>query len=269
MSSKKFTRATFTWLHQINGDAALSGNDVKVALRLTWHFNEDDDGGRAFPAYKTIAEEIGLSEHSVIRSVRRLHERGHLRVEWGQQGRGHPNQYWKIVKPASVQVSKAAKPASVKPASVQIKPAPAQETLLTNHRASKEAPMERETRTCAMPIGGALDAPPIGKKPAREERGQPVESQEAFDELRTIWARPWADDVAADRRAFALACLHADPDDILDGARVWAAAVAPRFLPSLEKWLGAKRWEVEPPRRRCRPSGGRGGGSAPKPRLWR
>jgi hypothetical protein len=121
MSSKEFAAQTFKWLYQVNWDADLMPVDVKVAVQLTRHFNEDD-GGRAFPGYETIAEgckaddgreaytkSIGVSEHTVIRSVRRMSQRGHLRVEWGAPGRGRPNQYWMILKPARVQVSTSRK----------------------------------------------------------------------------------------------------------------------------------------------------------------
>jgi hypothetical protein len=98
MSSKEFTRLTFAWLRQVNRDPGLLGNDIRVCLQLINHFKEDDDGGRAWPSCKAIGEPIGVSEHTVIRSVRRIHDRGHLRVVWGKAGRGYPNQYWMAVK---------------------------------------------------------------------------------------------------------------------------------------------------------------------------
>ena len=111
MSSKAFTRKTFTFLHQVNQNPELLASDVAVCLELSRYFDEDDQDGRAFPACKTIGEPIGLSEHTVIRSMRRVEAHGHLRVIWGTQGKGHPNQYWMIVKPSSVKVSEAPKPA--------------------------------------------------------------------------------------------------------------------------------------------------------------
>ena len=86
MSSKAFTIRVFTWLHQVNHDLELLAVDVCVALQLVIHFNEDDSDGRAWPSCKTLGEAIGLSEATVIHSVRRLHARGHLRVIWGQPG---------------------------------------------------------------------------------------------------------------------------------------------------------------------------------------
>ena len=99
MSSKEFSRKTFEWLYQVIADPELPAACTKIAVRLTYHFNEED-GGRAFPGYKCIADAIGVSERIVERSVQQMHARGHLRVTWGSPGRGHPNQYWMILKPA-------------------------------------------------------------------------------------------------------------------------------------------------------------------------
>jgi hypothetical protein len=80
--------------------------------------------------------------------------------------------------------------------------------------------------------------------------------------LRAIWARPWADDDSADRRAFELACQQVAPDDIIAAAQAWvAAADNPRFLPSLAKWLANRGWEKPPPKR----GRARGNGKAPHP----
>src|SRR5262249_25291070 len=53
------------------------------------------------------------------------------------------------------------------------------------------------------------------------------------------------------RQAFERACREADPDDILDGARVWVAAFEAgdgvRYLPALPQWLIARQWERPPP----------------------
>jgi hypothetical protein len=135
MSSKAFTRQIFDWLHQVNTDDDLTPADVCVALQLTRHFNEDDDGGRAWPSCKFIGDEIGLSESTVINSVRRLHKHGHLRVVWGQRGRGHPNQYWMEIKPQRAKVLDDVKHQPVKvltPQSTRIKPQPAKENHLKN-----------------------------------------------------------------------------------------------------------------------------------------
>jgi hypothetical protein len=95
MSSKAFTAKVFRWLHRINRDDRLYATDLSVGLELTEYFNEGD-GGRAWPGCKTIGDPIGLNKTTVLRSVRRLEATSHLRVNWGQQGSGHSNQYWMV-----------------------------------------------------------------------------------------------------------------------------------------------------------------------------
>jgi hypothetical protein len=101
MSSKEFSNKTFKWLYQINSDFELPPIDMKVAVQLTVHFNEENDGGRAYPGLKFMGDAIGVSEPTMVRSIHRLERRGHLHVVWGSAGRGHSNQYWMIVKPVS------------------------------------------------------------------------------------------------------------------------------------------------------------------------
>jgi hypothetical protein len=281
--TSKFTAMQFTWLHQINEDIELPASDLKVALQLTRHFNEKE-GGRAFPGYETLAEgcepytkDIGVSEHTVIRSVRRLQERGHLRVEWGKPGRGHPNQYWMIIKPASVQVSDAVKPASVsarKPASVSIKPAPVQENLLKNlegvpkkeHPPGREREAELALSTAPDPGGTRLNgAPPDSASAPSEERKQARKKEPAADatvvsdyaELRKAWPRPWMDDDAADRRAFDQACRKALAGEIIQGALAYVQAFndEPRYLPKLAVWLNGEGWTKKPPPKKSKPPG--------------
>lgn len=98
MSSTEFTAKIFRFLHQVNADVELEHVDVRVALRLSHYFREDDKDGRAFPSCKTIGADIGLHETTVLRAIKRLHGQGHLRVIWGKPGRGHPNQYWMLEK---------------------------------------------------------------------------------------------------------------------------------------------------------------------------
>ena len=80
---------------------------------------------------------------------------------------------------------------------------------------------------------------------------------DTFAELAEIWARPWADDEAVDRMAFAKALREgADPAEIVEGAKAWvAAADEPRYLQPLHKWLNARLWLEVPPTRRRRHRG--------------
>jgi hypothetical protein len=264
MSSTAFTAKTFTFLHQVNHNPRLTKTDAAVCLELTVYFTESDQDGRAWPGCKTIADAIGVSEATVIRSVRRVAAEGHLRVVWGSQGRGHPNQYWMVLKPAPVKVSEAGKPASVtrlKPAPVSLKPAPVQENLLRNQEGvSTETPSlgERDalTRDLGEPGGERPEGAPPDSRKEESSFGSPV--PETYSELRAIWAvRPWLDDPDADRRALEAAIRRgANPCEILDAARATvAAADHPRFLPALPKWLDREGYRKPPPAKRSRASG--------------
>jgi hypothetical protein len=135
MSSTKFTALTFDWLHQVNRDDALKPIDIRVCLQLTKHFNEEE-GGCAWPSYKKIGEPIGVPEPTVIRSVKRVHEHGHLRIEWGKPGRGHPNQYWMILKPSPVEVLDGGKPPPVEVSESEKTSIPDEKTSIPDEKTS-------------------------------------------------------------------------------------------------------------------------------------
>ncbi|MEI9922583.1 MAG: hypothetical protein WDN50_02450 [Bradyrhizobium sp.] len=72
-------------------------------------------------------------------------------------------------------------------------------------------------------------------------------SKDRFAELLSIWQRPWGEDDTDACLAFALVCRDADPDDIIASAPPRVAAVEPRFLKPLTKWLGRGLWKNQPP----------------------
>src|SRR5262245_41378662 len=157
MSTKKFTRKTFVFLHQINHDPRCCPVDVCVALELTQYFNEKIENGRAWPGYKTIGDAIGVHETTVLRSIHRLEATGHIRVEWGCQGKGNSNRYWMIIQPAEkarkgapTHLSKPAPTQVSKPAPMQPKPAPVQENLLKNLLRAPPEPQRRREREDAL-----------------------------------------------------------------------------------------------------------------------
>jgi hypothetical protein len=96
MSTKTFIAQIFKWLAQVNADHELPPNAVKVAVRLAPDFNEEH-GGMAWSGLQTMANDIGLAKGTVTNMVRRLQANGHLRVEFGQQGKGHSNHYWMVL----------------------------------------------------------------------------------------------------------------------------------------------------------------------------
>ena len=252
MSSKAFTRETFVWLHQVSrGAIASKGRGamaaLPVALQLTTHFNEEE-GGRAWPSYKTIGAAIGLPEQTVFDAVRWLHKNGDLRVEWGKRGRGHPNHYRMIVKPSAGWVLEGNK---TQPSASE-NPAPAGRTFLKNHQTRKSVSGGERPAAAG---GGSQELTP----PSAAGRGSAPSDNADYRVLRAAWPRPWEDDDAADRRAYAAALKVATHDVILAGAIARAKAVRERnkdkgddwvsFLPTLAKWLRARGWANPLPKR--------------------
>jgi hypothetical protein len=202
-----------------------------------------------------------MSERSVIRAVKLLAQRGHLKIDPGKAGRGYSNQYFMVLqkgvaadlkpaaKPAPVQVSKGAR----KPASVALKPAPAQENYLEPSMGPPSAvPLAERERELALavipasapaPVGGALEGNEV--------------AVDRFPDLWALWssARSWPDsalDEFVARRSFDLARREADPDDIIARAQAWVSAIEPRYIGTLSKWLLGRGWTKQPPARRQR-----------------
>ena len=188
MSSKQFTAKTFNFLYRINHGRGYLAIDLKVALQLTRHFNEKE-GGLARVGYKFIADAIGVSEMTVMRSVQRMADAGDLYVVWGKAGRGHPNHYWMVDKPVektctAMKVSEPVKPSSGarrKPSSEANKTFTAvKENHLRTMGDAKASP-QGERERCA---GAHADPPAVagapltGRAPASEERKQAAAEEE-------------------------------------------------------------------------------------------
>lgn len=275
MSSKEFTAKIFKWLYQINQDADLLPVDVKVAVQLTWHFREADEEGRAYPGYRCIADAIKVSKPTVIRSVQSLHKHGYLRIEWGHQGRGHPNQYWLTLKDEADAVDKRSTDgpfaASVKGPPVNSKGPPVDQNHLKNHcgTVTQSRKGERDATASHPPPSPPLTRGSGGRQTKKESQHIAAANPGAdrFAELRAVWVRKWHDDDVADRQAFQEACHTADPQAIIDAAKRWVKAIdnPQRFLPSLVKWF-AGGWERPPPPKKHR-AAGRGGKGYRKPDL--
>ncbi|MDE5465228.1 helix-turn-helix domain-containing protein [Bradyrhizobium sp. CSS354] len=93
-STKEFTRRVFAYIKQVNRDKELPSAAVRVGLVIADHWNEES--GEARPSLQTIALESGLGEGTVRRMLPALVERGHLAVQVGSRGSGHPNRYWPL-----------------------------------------------------------------------------------------------------------------------------------------------------------------------------
>jgi Helix-turn-helix domain len=273
MSSKAFTAKVFRWLHQVNADAKLPASAAKVAIRLTPDFNEER-GGMAWSAFKTMANDIGLSERHVIRAIRALEARGHLRVQWGKQGRGHSSQYWMLdrepdlfddLKPAPAPVfeqektgiSGTVKPASEvrKPANLTRKPAPAPETLSKTHRRSIEGKKESPDFRSARRKKGTRDERDLPgeteTKPQAPRKNRGDDATDAGEAFERFWAvYPRHDNRERARKAFARATADTDPEAIIAAAQRYAIAQRarieregkPEYTAHAANWLRDRRW---------------------------
>jgi hypothetical protein len=92
----EFTRLLFEWLNQVEGDAELPASAFKIAWRLAQHFDKDMLEG--YPGSEHIAGKTKLGKATVLDMVRRLEARGHIAIDSGRPGRGHPHHYRMTVK---------------------------------------------------------------------------------------------------------------------------------------------------------------------------
>jgi hypothetical protein len=279
---KIFAKLIFAWLAQIKNDRGLPPSGALFALQLIEHFNRDK-GGAAWPSGRHIADQSGMSTANVVKLYHLFEQRGHLKVEWGKRGNGgHSNRCWMVIKPLPKarrkghpdDLSKVTgvtfNKASVKGHKSGVKGHPNDQNhlrttlVVSKMRESPPATAFSQDRTGRQNgAAGASDFAPLHDNIDPLDEGSSVnQSQDhntgrpddvvvsGFAELQAVWKRPWADNEIVNRTAYVNACRDANPGDILDGAKSWvAAADAPRFLPSLHKWLDSRCWEKVPPQK--------------------
>ena len=267
--SPELMRQRFLWLDQVLIDPELPASAFKIAYRIGDGFNDVQHDGRAWESSKKIGIAIGMSEPTVIAMVRRLHARGHLRIDPGQQGRGHSNSYWLILKPQPADVSD-----EIKPQPAERKPQPADMNQDTNE-GSPYGAAERESVAAPPPSGGpAPKGPPHrGRKDGTAGRSASpsgsaggdtaVPRSQELATLRGVWVRKAhtvkdnkSAEIKAEQRALDDALQSGVPFDVIvAAAKTWTAAYDPenngrRYLPSLLDWLSAKGWGEPPPKRK-------------------
>jgi hypothetical protein len=282
--SRKKSNATilahrkFRWLEQLSADPLVPLLSLRVCIQIAARANLDH-GGVAVIAQDTLAAKFGVQRETINRALRSAVELGHL--DSIRRGRDKPNGYRMVLKdetqaaqqaPHDVTDSITSSPSRCDDSVPYDVTESVTQTPIFSPGAPTEPPGEGERRRSyerdSSPGGGpAADAAPRQKEDSptaaslsgREspiERSPSVAREERFDELRAIWARPWADDVAADQRAFEMACRRSRPDDIIAAAVAWvAAADARRFLPPLARWLANRGWEKPPPMKARRSHG--------------
>jgi DNA-binding transcriptional ArsR family regulator len=271
------TRQHFAWQQCVAERSDLSPTARLAAWALARRRNVLS--GRCDPSYANIARGMGgMSERSAVRALAAL-ERAGLIVVDRRVGRGRRNRVTFVMaekvtelrqgfaaekddKPAAGRppdgARKGDKPSAEKvtePCHPNMKRA---STKPSEHRERENAHAREASRSDARaPVGAASDK---GEGRRGRAGGRPTERAKPADrkveggylELRQIWVRPWPD--ADDREAW-LAYDQAVGGGVRQGiilatAKAWVeAADAPRFLPSLAKWLACKGWEKPPPSR--------------------
>lgn len=228
------------------------GNDFNAAaLRVAFvllyrHMNGTT--GRCNPSIAVLVQETGLSERGLRYALRELEQSGWWQIVGGSgAGRGHTSSYQpnfeRVQYAAPFKHGKGAKPNTKKGqsgcASVIEK---RYEFALNQEKNQEESPLY----------------PPKGEERERDLR--PAEFWQVYPSR-----GEYLDGEEQARRAFEAAVARgADPEEIIAGARRYAAHVAktgiePRFVPRAERWLKNQRWTdrirpVEAPRSRV--SGG-------------
>jgi len=286
-NATKLAHQKFRWLEQLATDSNLSLLALPACIIVASKCSLDG-GGVAIIGQSKIADKLGVWRQAVNPALRKAIALGHL--EAIQRGRNKPNGYRMVLKDEASDVaadvrnsrttrrneSRTSSSNDLRTSVVResrtdssfFSPGPLTEAPGEGERAERGE--KRETPACAgdsssgggAPLMGRTageDSPRAAASPPRSEspveRSPSMARQERFNELRAIWARPWVEDDAADQRAFEVACREVAPEDIIDAARTHvAAADAPRYLPSLAKWLAGRGWEKEPPPKRARRS---------------
>jgi biotin operon repressor len=269
----KFTYAKLCWIEQVARDNRnLPSLASAVCSEFLHHFNLRYDGA-ARVAQETLAQPLGVRREAINKVIKALVAHGHLTST--RRGRDIPNEYRFVLQDeAAARSSRCARKRTSSAAmmcdldvrdSASRCAQPRTQTPFTPGEAKEASPRGRESdasaSTPAAPSGTAGAAPGAvevlqenKKQEIIEPPRVPLPNQDGFaawSSLRALWVRPWPDDHEADRRAFVAACQQAAPEEIIEAAREWVeAADAPRFLPSLAKWLAADGWQTLPPKRR-------------------
>lgn len=118
-----YTKDRIDWLEQVAADPELPASDFKVAFVIAtslWRSKGtvtlitpetagSDQIREAWIGTRQIADKIAMSRFTVMKSVTRLQERGHLDVTPGEQGRGHSNHYRLVKKGAQAHLLQTVK----------------------------------------------------------------------------------------------------------------------------------------------------------------
>jgi hypothetical protein len=213
----------------------LSPTAKVLTARVALHLHVAD--GALQVGTNKLGAGIGISERQARRLILEAEAAGWIHVN--RSGGWHANSYQLMV-PETRTPDVRVQGSQTRTSGVRV-----------SSKCSRLDPGQKRTNTRTSGVRqNSVTASVGGAEPrAPQERGGAGELVLAggFEDLRAAWPRPWADDDAVDRSAFEQATRHASVEDIIAGAAPWAAAMEPRYLPSLAKWLGAKGWQKPPP----------------------
>lgn len=215
--------ALFSWRSAIC-DSDLSPTQRHVALTLSLHMNER--GGSCFPSKATLANETGLSEATVKRSLGALAEAGWIvKTERStKSGRSTSNEYQARVPGEGVTVSP-----------------------------TRGSHAQGEGLTVPPPEGVLEGDTKRASPPTPRERGEVVAAWEAqFDEFWAAYPRKVGKPAAKTKFKAAVTRKKVNPDDIMLGLSNWtrywhADGTEERLIPHPSTWLNQERWNDNPP----------------------
>jgi hypothetical protein len=234
-----FTHRKFRWLAQVAADGELPLLAARLCILLCDKYFNLDHGGYAWASQATLAKVLGVCRRSVNGAMGALIERGHLTSK--RRGDGQTSLYRLALKEGVEAGFRCAENVTSDLDS------DAQKSAFRCAESCAESPL-KEGREKPPPRRTASRPPGVRQEVGAGAKNLPVLVDAEFEALQAAWPRPWCDDEAADRAAFAKARELATFEDILTGAKAWvAAADDPRFLQSLAKWLKRQRWKKPPP----------------------
>jgi hypothetical protein len=228
---------------------------VRVAVVIGFHLNVET--GRCYPGIDDIKTASAVPERSLYRQIALLEKAGWISIQRVRKP-GRNNEYI-LTRPA---IPMAGDPPdetcqnygrgdlpkqAIRPANRVAGQNKRTREDTTGSPAYSGGPRERDARAREDPGAHAVCGAPEVKQELVPDR---------FADLLAIWQRPWGEESEADAGlAFAIACREADLDQIIDSARRWTAAVEPRFLKPLAKWLAKGLLKKSPPQRPRRNAG--------------
>lgn len=90
-SGRDYAARKTAWLEQVSKDTTLMPTAHRVAMMLPKWLNAKSE--EAWPAQKTVADELGLTTRAVNKALAKLVENGHLSVKRGKRGFNGTNTY--------------------------------------------------------------------------------------------------------------------------------------------------------------------------------